>query len=322
MLAHIWFREGPSDADSLAEGILYLEQAIQKGDVGAKAELVYYTMKLLSMLPEDVQADIKEKYIPRIQDAVATELPGALFLAAYIYEKGIFVEANPEMAFSWYLRAVKSGNQAAQARINLSPIGQYTNEQACHTYFNQSQNQPGLPEYFMGWFLADDPAVKVIKDDILYFYEAAAHQGVAAAIQELADVYMCDNQYTKEDPAKAILWCEKLDNPDDHTAITLANYYINGNGCQKSVESDQKAFRLLSSVVAKSENKTAYNNLGWMYRTGRGCGAPNYVKALSCFRHAADLNSKSAFYHLGDMYEHGLGVETDLRLVWESYQKD
>ena len=320
MLAHIWFREGPNDADSLAEGILYLEQAIQKGDVGAKTELVYYTMKLLSLLPEDAQADIIENYISRIQEAVAAELPGALFLAAYIYEKGVFVEANPEMAFSWYLRAAKSGNRAAQARINLAPIGQYTSEQDCHTYFDQSKNQSGLPEYFMGWFLADDPAVK-IKDDILYFYEAAAGHGVTAAIQELVDVYMCDNQYTKEDPAKAILWCEKLDNLDDDTAIALANYYIDGDGCQKGVESDQKAFRLLSSVVAKSENKTAYNNLGWMYKTGRGCGAPDYAKALSCFRHAADLNSKSAFYHLGDMYEHGLGVETDLRLAWEFYQK-
>ena len=90
-LAHIWLDESYNDADSLVDGLVYMEQASQLGHTAAKAELIYYTMKLLCMLPTDQHAAIIEKYHQQVDDAVATELPGALFLAGYIFEKGLFV---------------------------------------------------------------------------------------------------------------------------------------------------------------------------------------------------------------------------------------
>ena len=321
MLAHIWLNDSFNDVDTLRDGIFYLEQAAQLGHIVAKTELVYYTMKLLCMLPADEQKGNIAKYCNQISDAVATELPGALFFAAYIFEKGLFVEENAEKAFFYYLRAAKAGNQAAQARISYSPVGCHTNDDDCHDYFEQSKNQPGLPEYCMGWFLADDSDVMVATDDILYFYKLAANSGVTAAIQELGEVYMSGNSYVNEDPAKAIMWYEKLTDIDDDVAIKLANYYIDGKGCVRNNESDIKALRLLCNVVEKSENGAAYNNLGWMYKMGRGCDAPDYAKAVDCFRRAAELECKSAFYHLGDIYEHGLGVDIDFKLAWDFYQK-
>ena len=148
------------------------------GHVTAKAELVYYTMKLLCQLPADEQNELIDKYLEQIKSAVDTEVPGALFLAAYVYEKGLFVERNTALSFSYYLRAGQAGNLAAKARIGMDPVGSCQNEDECRSYFNKSTDILGLAEYVMGWFLADDPDVMVVIDDILYFYELAAKRGM------------------------------------------------------------------------------------------------------------------------------------------------
>lgn len=117
LLAHIWLDESNNDVDSLTDGIFYLEQAAQMGHVAAKAELVYYTMKLLCNLPADEQNELINKYHEQIKSAVDTEIPGALFLAAYVYEKGLFVERNTDLSFSYYFCAAQAGNLAAKVEL-------------------------------------------------------------------------------------------------------------------------------------------------------------------------------------------------------------
>lgn len=173
----------------------------------------------------------------------------------------------------------------------------------------------------MGWFLADDPDVRVVSDDILYLYELAADNGVTPAIKELAEVYSSGNSYIEENPAKAILWYEKLDDIDDATAVKLANFYLDGKGCTAGPESDAKALRLLSETVKKYENGSAYNNLGWMYKMGRGCEAPDFKQALLLFEKAAALECGRAYYHLGDIYENGFGVERNIKTAMKFYQQ-
>lgn len=320
-LAHIWLDESHDDVDSLQDGLFYLEEAARQGHIAAKAELVYYLMKLLDMLPTNEQKTGIDKYHAYINCAVDTELPSALFLAAYVYEKGLFVEKSVELAFTYYLRAAQADNLAAKGRIGLVPVGSCQSEDECRRYFNNSVDTIGLAEYFMGWFLADDPDVMVTTEDILYFYELAANSGVIPAIRELAEVYMAGNNYIEADPAKAIMWYEKLTDIDDNTAVKLANYYLDGKGCTVSPESDAKALKLLKETVAKYENGSACNNLGWMYKMGRGCEAPDYETALPYFKKAVELGCRSAYYHLGNIFEYGLGVEVNLNTAKSFYQQ-
>ena len=320
-LAHIWLDESHNDIDALQDGIFYLGEAARQGHIAAKAELVYYSMKLLCKLPAVEQGKVIDKYHEHIRCAVDTELPGALFLAAYVYEKGIFVDRNVDLAFSYYLRAAQAENLTAKGRIGMAPIGDCQSEDECRDYFKNSADTIGLAEYFMGWLLADDPDVMVATEDILYFYELAGNSGVIPAIRELAEVYMSGNSYIEADHAMAIMWYEKLTDIDDDTAVKLANYYLDGNGCPSGPESDEKAFNLLKETAAKYENASAYNNLGWMYKTGRGCEAPDYETALPYFKKAAELGCRRAFYHLGDMYEHGLGVAIDLNAAKSFYHQ-
>lgn len=320
-LAHIWLDESHNDVESLQDGIVCLEKAANQGHDVAKAELVFYLMKLLCVLPAAEKETIIDKYREHIRDAVDTELPSALFLAAYVYEKGMFVDKNTDLAYSYYLRAAKADNDAAKARIGMAPIGDYQSENKCRSYFKNSVDTIGLAEYFMGWFLADDPDVMVVTEDILYFYEIAANSGILSAIKELAEVYMSGNNYIEADPAMAIMWYEKLSDIDDDTAVKLANYYLDGKGCTAGTESDAKALVLLKKTVETYENGTAYNNLAWMYKKGRGCEKPDYARALILFEKAAELECISAFYHLGDIYEHGFGVKPDRKKAWAYYQK-
>ena len=320
-LAHIWFDESHGDIESLQDGIFYLEEAAQQGHGIAKAELVYYLMKLLCMLPVDEQRSVIDKYHEQIKCAVDTELPSALFLAAYMYEKGLFVERDIDLAFTFYLRAAQADNDAARARINLTPVGSCQSEDECRSNFINSTDTIGLADYFMGWFLADDPDVMVVTEDILHFYELAANNGVMPAIRELVEVYISGNSYIEADPAKAIMWCEKLTDIDDDMAVKLANYYLDGKGCKAGPESDAKALRLLKETATKYENGFVYNNLGWMYKVGRGCRTPDYETALLYFKKAADLECRSAYYHLGNMYEYGLGVEVNLNVAKSFYHR-
>ena len=120
-LAHIWLDESHNDVESLQDGILCLEEAACQGHNAARAELVYYLMKLLCILPAAEQETVIAKYHEQIKCAVNTELPGALFLVAYVYEKGMFVNRDTDLAFSYYLRAAKADNDAAKARIGMAP---------------------------------------------------------------------------------------------------------------------------------------------------------------------------------------------------------
>lgn len=56
-------------------------------------------------------------------------------------------------------------------------------------------------------------------------------------------------------------------------------------------------------------------------KIGRGCEAPDYMQALRLFEKAAALECGRAYYHLGDIYENGLGVECNIKTALKYYQK-
>ena len=69
------------------------------------------------------------------------------------------------------------------------------------------------------------------------------------------------------------------------------------------------AMRLLRPFADKG-NATAQNNLGFMYRNGRGV-PQDYAVAVAWYRKAAEQGDAHAQYNLGAMYVHGEGVAQD-----------
>ena len=75
------------------------------------------------------------------------------------------------------------------------------------------------------------------------------------------------------------------------------------------VDDDAKAVELYREA-AELGIASAQNNLGLMYRDGRGVDQDD-GKALEWLRRAADLCDSTAQYNLGQMYENGRGVTQD-----------
>ena len=116
----------------------------------------------------------------------------------------------------------------------------------------------------------------------------------------------------------ALKWLERVAESSKSAYVELANWYIDGIGCKQSSENDEKAFALLKSLE-ETNNKSAINNLAWLYKNGRGCSL-DYVRARELFERAAELGCSTSYYHLGTLYENGFGVDRNIPKAIELYQ--
>ena len=62
------------------------------------------------------------------------------------------------------------------------------------------------------------------------------------------------------------------------------------------------------------------NDLGWLYRNGKGV-AQDYAQAREWFQKAAEAGNNVAMVNLGYLYEKGLGGAQDYAKAREWYQK-
>lgn len=80
--------------------------------------------------------------------------------------------------------------------------------------------------------------------------------------------------------------------------LRLSNEYIDGVRIKKNYI---RAKELLETVVANnSENGTAWNNLGWLYKNGYGC-KKDYYEACKKFKKAVECGTMKAFKHLAQI---------------------
>lgn len=319
-LAHIWLDDSELTSDDLREGIFYLEEAEKLGNQKAGCDLIYYMMKSLYVDSMKQQDEIVEKLLQQISKMTEKDFVSAMFIAGYIYEKGVVVSKDIDKAFYYYYKAASSGEKTAKIRLGIHSTNNESDKESCKSTFCNSQNNSGFIDYCMGRFLCDTEELLVNTSDILHFYEMAADAGNYYAIKELAEVYAVgDDSSVDPNPSKAIMLYEKLidmSDVDSNWGTRIANYYIDGKGCEKCKDNDEKAFELLSYLLTKYTGGVVANNLGWMYKNGRGCSV-DYSKAKKLFESS---DCKSAYYHLGDMYENGLGIDTNIPKAIELYR--
>ena len=323
MLAHIWLEDESDDEESLIEGISYLEKAARLGHDIAKVEIVYYKMKLLFMLPIEGREIVEKELVESVDNAVATNIPEAFYLAGYVYEKRIF-EDNDNKSFEFYYRAAEEKIFAAQLRISYYKNDIPTKRNAYTSYYEITSNYMGVAEYCMGCFLADSDNIGVSIRDILYFYEFAANSGIKSAIRELIEVYMEGNEQIEQNQFKAIELYEKLDdltNLDVKVAIKIVQCYLSGIGCEKGSESDIKAFSLLKNIAKSCNSGKAYYLLGLMYMGELGDIKYDYYKAKECFEKSEELGYSESIYNLGVIYEKGYGVKKNIEKALSYYEK-
>ena len=323
-LAHMWLHESEFTTDDLNEAVFYLEEADRFGNHLAGCELIYYIMKSFYFNTIEKKPELTDKLYSQISKMTEENSSIAMFLAGYIYEKGMATEKDIDKSFNYYYLAASLGEKTAKIRLGIDSVQDEFDENKCKIDFQNSQQDVGFSDYCMGRFLYDTKGFWVNISDIIHFYETAANAGNQYAIKELAEVYTIgSNSLSIEpNPAKAIMLYEKLTDAydiDSDWGVILANYYLDGKGCEICEDNDKKAFELLSFLLSEYTDGVVMNNLGWMYKNGRGC-TTDYAQANALFEKAAKLDCISSYYHLGIMYENGLGTEINIDLAKKMYK--
>lgn len=135
-------------------------------------------------------------------------------------------------------------------------------------------------------------------------------------IQE-ALFYLKGSNTIERDNLKAIEFlkpCLEIKNPN--AQLIMGHLYLNS----PQEEGIQKGFQLIKKA-AKQKHAVALENLGVLYKYGRGCKL-NYNKARRAYKKASKLGNHKATYSLGYLYLKGLGnTKQDYKKAIEWFEK-
>lgn len=210
--------------------------------------------------------------ISRLSEIVTDESNVGNYVLAYLLEKVDF-----EKAFGLYLKSARNDYLPAISRLQCSDslLNKQEVSELRDAFAKSLEREDGISEYCMGYACFFGYGMKQRKEQGLKLILRSAELGDIDAQKNMSDI--CDSDEMYMDKAQALYWLEKVAVFDESVRVDLANRYIDGIGCECSFENDCCAFEWLSTLRA-SDNRTAINNLAWMYKVGRGC-EQDYLKA-------------------------------------------
>jgi TPR repeat protein len=206
------------------------------------------------------------------------------------------------------------------------------------------KSSPTLPVLFVGVLLTSNLLAEAPEKTV-----AAANSGDANAMFDVGSIALLEHDYPK-----AFKWLSKgAEAKHAPSEAGLGFMYFNGFACDKDIT---KARKLYEQSAANGAHQ-GYNNLAHLYRYGLGglekdvpkavellekaarlgnefavnslakiymgdeLGAPDTVKILQWLRFGADRNYRGCLSDLGYAYQHGIGVEKDIKKAITLYQK-
>jgi TPR repeat protein len=143
-------------------------------------------------------------------------------------------------------------------------------------------------------------------DEARHFYEQAATKGYAAAMSNLAYMYLTERGVPRDYARSAVYYREAALRGNDRGRVGIARAYREGWGVEQSFVHARSWLEL--SVANFWPN--AMDNLALYYREGLG-GAPDLGKAFDLYQRAANLGQTAAMDNLGMMYARGQYVAED-----------
>ena len=143
-------------------------------------------------------------------------------------------------------------------------------------------------------------------DEARHFYERAAAMGYAAAMSNLAYMYLTERGVPRDHERSAHYYREAALRGNDRGRVGIARAYREGWGVEQSLVHARSWLEL--SVANFWPN--AMDNLALYYRDGLGV-APDLRKAFDLYQRAADLGQTAAMDNLGMMYARGQYVAED-----------
>lgn len=281
----------------------YLEQAINQGCERAKIEKsIQYIFK-----DESRNIDTAVSILKQIRSDSGVEW----FFLGYLAET-TNCSIDSEYVFDCYLKAAKENYKPALVRLGVEKIN---NEELIKNSFYQTlSSDNSIINYCMGCVLFFGIGILPFKAYGLLLLEKSACMNNPRAIEALYGIYEIDADYINE--TKSFKYLQMIATYNLSIANRLANRLLDGIGCEISYDNDRLAFNLLTKA-SEADDMIARHNFAWMYKNGRGCNQ-DYAVALQLFQEAQRPNS---YFHIGDMYEHGLGLPVDMETAINYYKK-
>lgn len=236
----------------------------QKGiDAGDQESLVGMGRSYIDDNVDENSTALAYQYISQAYNAL---LPDGVYYMAYLYEKGIGVDADLSSALKLY--------QQVDEMSDLSKTNEYL--------VNAANTRMGIIH------VSDNPDVK---DDqlALDYFQVAADEGYSVAEYYLGIMYMrgCGIDQSYDD---ALDWFQKAADKDYAPALNqLGCLYFNGYG----VDVDYSQAVYYQKLAAAQDYTPAQINLGYMYENGFGV-EKNLDTALAYYKLAADKSYEGA----------------------------
>lgn len=248
-----------------------------------------------------------------------TDYANMIVLYALFCELGFCENVSGKDLFDLYYEAIKLKCKPGLLRVGVNPDCDVdARYDELKTRFNNSRLQNiALCKYIFGsmlFFCLDVPFEEQLGIELL---EEASEAGNINATYTLQYIY--EKDINNKDLSKSLLCLRKLTDFKSEYAVKLASWLIDGKGTVQSIENDLEAFNILQNASLRG-NKTAINNLGWMYLKGRGCNS-NFKVARELFETAANMGIGNSYKWLGEIYEQGLGVNVNIERALSYYRK-
>lgn len=285
-----------NQVDNDKRAVELFQAATEKGSLDAQYQLGYMYASGRGVDNGDQVANDK-KAIELFQEPANQGEPGAQYNLAVMYELGRI--GRPKQAgddgivVKWLEKSAEGGFPIAQYQLGF----RYVNGHGVPTHDKEKN---------------DAIAVK--------WFEEAAKQGHVKAQTHLGWMYM-HGRGIAQNKLKALECYKKAASQGELDAIAyLASMYEDGNGVPQNL---QKSFELYKRA-AEAGNLAAQLTMGGRIeeiykKSGVMPTNEEWADAAKWYRKAMDQGSSDAPYYLGEMYEHGYGMEKNDTKAAEMY---
>jgi TPR repeat protein len=298
------YRRGIGREANAKEGLAFLREGMLRG-----GQFCANTLARLLIDGTVVDRDVKTG-IEVLESQLRDDRQGQvrMMLAKY-YLEGDPVPANPARAMELTRQAAAIGNSDAWLMLGyayafgVNGLEKNWGEAVdCYSKAISLGNSKAMQDlgnhYLRGEVTKRDP------EHAIELWTDAANHGNVDAMYALARLYFGDVDPTLANETEALRWTELcLSNKDPRICAFAGQYY--------SRQNDFVSARTWIQRGIEMGNTDCYNELGVLYRFGRGV-EQNFDEAAKNYRLAFEAGNMTGAANLAWCYEEGKGVEKDL----------
>lgn len=237
-----------------------------------------------------------------------------------LYESGIGVTKDEQVAFSWYEKAAQQGNKTAQTKTGyayLAGIGVSPSPNSAIGWFRKAAEQGDAEgQNYLGYCYLNGEGIEKNEGEAFSWFKKSAEQGSSWGQVNLGVCYR-EGRGTLKNEAEAFKWISKAADSNDVQAVYMTGaMYVNGIGVDKN---EERGFQLIFKAAEKNHPEAQYN-LGVCYMGGLGV-KKNEDEALKWFEKAAQQGNVGGLIILGDMYNSGEGAAKNPSRAFKFYKE-